>query len=125
MSKVEVMSLHKFLEKSRNNEFEYEFIMNPEAIKLAASVLLYLMLYSQPVLAGPLDKIGNKFWSYATNFAYWSYLVMGTVESVKQVQAGDQKSIWKVFLKYVAAYAITRALPWAFKEVDSAFSTGK
>ncbi|MGX7745849.1 hypothetical protein [Rhodopseudomonas parapalustris] len=122
--KTEIMSLSQFLEVERNKKVEITKI-DPNAIKLSLAIFTYMMLYSTTVHAAPFDAVGQRFFSYAKNFLYYGYLVMGCLQSFKEAQSGDYKGVWKVVAKCGAAYGVTAILPWLFREIDAAFSSLK
>jgi len=122
------LSFKSIFNKNKIREIDKEcgrILRNKKLAKIAIISLGIILYITSPtfVYAGGFVTLGNKFWDYVRIFARYGCLIMCGVDIMKNLNAGDTKSIAKVVFKYILAYMTVIGLPWVFNEIDAAFSS--
>lgn len=122
---------NRFLRRLKNNKIEYgeEFaklvLKDKNLTRKTVFVMANLLSINKVVLAsngiGAIDKAGSMLLSICKRFGYWIALIMCVVEIIKSLMQNDTKSISKIVVKYVIAYASFYFLPWIFTLIEECF----
>lgn len=121
---------NRFLRRLKNNKIEYEeefakFVLKDKNLtRKTVFVMANLLSVDKVVLAsnvGAIDKAGSMLFSICKNFGYWVALIMCIIEIIKSLMQNDTKSISKIVVKYVIAYASFYFLPWIFTLIEECF----
>lgn len=68
-----------------------------------------------------LNTAGNTLLGVMQTIGYWVALIMCIVEILKSLSAGDTKSIGKIIVKYLMAFAGIFVLKWLFDLIRLTF----
>lgn len=123
------LSFKGIFNKSRIKELDKEAgrILRNKRIAKVAVVSLGIMFYicsPSPVYAATgFEALGNRFWGYVKIIARFGCLILCGLEIMKDLNAGDTKSIAKILFKYILAYLVVVGLPWVFDEIDATFKS--
>lgn len=139
MSKM-AMTIHQFCQFERgeltleqirkSNELEAiakHIRSNKRLEKMFTFVMGSLMFFQDnSVLAAGngvkgIDPLGFKLLGIFRSFAYWICIIMCIVEICKSLLQGDSKSIGKIVVKYVLAFAAIYLVPWLFDVIRDSF----
>lgn len=125
--KYKTIPWEEFFKSEEEKELEKQAAIinrNKKLRKIFVTSIGITLFVSETVLAGanPFQPIGIKFWNYIRYFAKYACLIMAGIEIIKSLGAGDAKSVTKIILKYLIAYAAFAILPWLFGEIDETLS---
>lgn len=135
MSKQEVLTLNEFLEMSRLNSKPSEYIAkkinNDTKLKgmviFVAGSLMYcksFVVNAAPKTVDAISKIdsaGFTMLSLVRTIGYWICIIMCVIEILRALMQGDTKSIGKIIIKYILAFAAFYFLPWLFDIIKGIF----
>ena len=133
---MKTMSLNEFLEMSRANSNIKEYIANKinnnsrlkKMFTFVAGSLLYcksIAVNAAPKATDAISKIdtaGVTMLSLVRTIGYWICIIMCVVEILRALMQGDTKSIGKIIIKYILAFAAFYFLPWLFDIIKGVFS---
>ncbi|MBZ9688399.1 hypothetical protein G9F72_018885 [Clostridium estertheticum] len=96
-------------------------------LKKMTIFVLGSLLYCKTTLAvvNPLDKVnkaGNMMLGISRTIGYWLILIVCICEIIKSLMAGDTKSISKIIMKNLLAFASLYLFPWLMDLVKGIFA---
>lgn len=130
--KAEAISLNQFLQEYRqkkNMEILTKEINRNKRLRDMTAFVLGSLLYVENAIAADktveavnkLNYAGNTILSVVQTIGYWVALIMCVVEILKSLSAGDTKSIGKIIVKYLMAFAGIYVLKWLFDLIRITF----
>lgn len=123
--KTEIMTLEQFLNEYRDKsalEELAERVYKNKTLKSMAVFVIASLTYAEKVLAADttveavkrLNTAGNTLLSVMQTIGYWVALLMCIIEILKTLSSGDTKSIGRIIVKYLMAFAGIYVLKWLF-----------
>lgn len=114
--------------KYRDSLEEFAKKINADTkLKKTTIFVLGSLMYCKTALAAadPLNKInraGSMMLGISRTIGYWLILVVCICEIIKSLMAGDTKSISKILMKNLLAFASLYLFPWMMDLVKGIFS---
>lgn len=115
--------------KRKNMELLAKEINKDNRLKKMAVFVLGSLMYADNVHAAgntvdaitKLNAAGNTLLGVMQTIGYWVALIMCIVEILKSLSAGDTKSIGRIIVKYLMAFAGIFVLKWLFDLIRLTF----
>lgn len=136
LAPTKTMSVHEFMENYRLKKEDYKeneiwesfanHIKSNKRLEKMFTFVVGSLMYCKEVYASVgglqgIDALGGKLLSVCRKFAYWVGIIMCIVEIIKSLLQGDSKSIGKIIIKYILAFAAIYFVPWLFDLIKASF----